>query len=269
MIKAAQMARLLSTKSLRRKLYYILVRIATSCLCARSKLFRKLKFPAKVFMGEKDEKTWKLYGGGYRLNSFLPCNKKLGKYFTKGLQAGVLATALITGLTGCPSPTGNTAIEDDGHGTGDEGGILTAFPDYYVTGDYLGQCFIETDADGANHELITKRFDSAFTNAQKYMKQEVAKLQKDLHDKVTPDQIESNDFYKALDIALEKSTNNQQYIGDNVKNNSENFAQYFAVMEKPLKTDVETYMKYKCSYYQLSHAAYNRSLGGGCQYLLR
>ncbi len=197
--------------------------------------------------------------------------KKLGKYFTKGLQAGVLATALITGLTGCPSPTGNTAIEDDWHDTGDDtnkdkdkdkGDITTAFPDYYVTGDYLGQRFIETDADGANHELITKRFDSAFTNAKKYMSQKVAELQKDLHDKVTPDQIESNDFYKTLDTALKKSTNDQQYIGDNVKNNSENFAQYFAVMEKTLKTDVETYMKYKCSYYQLSHAAYNRSLGG-------
>ncbi len=275
MIKAAQMARLLSTKSLRCKLYYILVRIATSCLCARLKLFRKLKFPAKVFLGAKDDKTWKWYGGGYRLNSFLPCNKKLGKYFTKGLQAGVLATALITGLTGCPSPTGNTAIEDDWHDTGDDtnkdkdkdkGDITTAFPDYYVTGDYLGQRFIETDADGANHELITKRFDSAFTNAKKYMSQKVAELQKDLHDKVTPDQIESNDFYKTLDAALKKSTNDQQYIGDNVKNNSENFAQYFAVMGKPLLEDhitVEEYNRYKLSYYQLSHAAYNRSLGGG------
>lgn len=227
-------------------------------------------------MGEKDEKTWELYGGGYRLNSFLPCNKKLGKYFTKGLQAGVLATALITGTVGCGNTAsgGNeidnpyTPIPDDQNKDQEQGGN-EQFPDCYVTGDYLGQCFIETNADGGNHEYITKRFDSAFADAQKYLNQKVANLQKDLHDKVTPDQIANNEFYKALDTALKNSTNDQKYIGDNVKNNSENFAQYFALMEKPLKTDVETYMKYKCSYYQLSHVAYNRSLGGGCQLLLQ
>lgn len=39
--------------------------------------------------------------------------KKLGKYFTKGLQAGVLATALMMGTAGCGNNAGGSTVEEE------------------------------------------------------------------------------------------------------------------------------------------------------------
>ncbi|MCH5282224.1 MAG: hypothetical protein J1E59_01045 [Treponema sp.] len=181
--------------------------------------------------------------------------KKLGKYFTKGLQAGVLATALIAGNVSCSNSSGGSTVEypivtpptlpkDDTEST---------WPSYYINKDFGGQQFVDYNLD-ANTFNKTK-FDDSYKVAREFMATKVKELSNDIAGQTYIP------MYEKIDAAL-KAMNKGNNIADNITNNYEALATVFADFEKNQLTnysEAEIY-DYKTSYYKLADEAYNESL---------
>lgn len=181
--------------------------------------------------------------------------KKLGKYFTKGLQAGVLATALIAGNVSCSNAAGGDNIEFNGGNGGNlgDGTQTSTWPSYYINTELGGQRFVDYNLD-ANTFNKTK-FDDSYTIAREFMATKVKELSNDIAGQTYIP------MYRKIDAAL-KTMNNGNNIADNITNNYEALATVFADFEKnQFKNYNEAKIyDYKTSYYKLADEAYNQSL---------
>ena len=210
--------------------------------------------------------------------------KKLGKYFTKGLQAGVLASALIAGNVSCSQPAGgdtytpNYPIIDGGN----QGGTTTPpvdptkptepttpttptkpgdeneqkYPDYYIDEDFGGQQFVNINERwheyyGVSQSERNKNFDDRYNMAKEFLGDKVTELQNDL--KVN----KNSDLYDTINTALQ-NYNSKRDIYDNIKNNWTALAPVFAGWEKDFNDN--KFFSYRNDYYQLAIGAYNQSI---------
>ena len=173
--------------------------------------------------------------------------KKLGKYFTKGLQAGVLATALIAGNVSCSNSAGGDSIEFNGGNGGNlgDGTQTSTWPSYYINTELGGQRFVDYNLD-ANTFNKTK-FDDSYTIAREFMATKVKELGNDIAGQTYIP------MYRKIDAAL-KAMNNGNNIADNITNNYEALATVFADFEKnQFKNYNEAKIyDYKTSYYKLA-----------------
>lgn len=177
--------------------------------------------------------------------------KKLGKYFTKGLLTGVLATALMAGTAGCSQPAGGNVIEKDGSGNGGNG--QNTQPTYYINEEFGGQRFVESNADWTSYDINQDtEFETRYTNAKTFMNQKVNALNQDL-------QYESSTLGKKIKTMLNNFNKNQN-IADNIDANNYAIAQVFAEFEKNLSTTTKL-NRYRATYHLLAANAYNESMG--------
>lgn len=180
--------------------------------------------------------------------------KKLGKYFTKGLQAGVLATALIAGNVSCSNSAGGSTVENPiVTPTPPKDNTESTWPSYYINTEFGGQRFVDYNLD-ANTFNKTK-FDDSYTIAREFMATKVKELSNDIAGQTYIP------MYRKIDAAL-KAMNNGNNIADNITNNYEALATVFADFEKNQfknYNEAEIY-DYKTSYYKLADEAYNQSL---------
>ncbi len=187
--------------------------------------------------------------------------KKLGKYFTKGLQAGVLATALVTGMTGCPTPSSsNGGYEiDDNHGNNNnEQGNEWQQPAFYIDEELGGQVFVDPNQQWGNKNIftVTGYYEDSYKNAQQFMTTKVDELKKAIVGQT------SISLYQEIDEALKKM-NQGDNIRNNVIGNYTALATVFADINNNrsnFANDSKKYSDYKCSYYKLAHHAYNQAL---------
>jgi len=217
----------------------------------------------------------KYTGGGYRLNSFLPRNKKLGKYFTKGLQAGVLATALMLGTAGCGNNAGGSTVEEEytptPTPTPTRPGECTGDHFQYKYEELGGVQFVGDNEDWDRTYIdIDETFDNHYDKAMQFMYQKIADLQQDLNKVDT-----NNPLYKLIDIALKKDpAKDEEYteghITTVINNNYENLAPVFAHFQKQYLNgngnpyDQVAGMKYNrfnACYHLLAKEAFNKSIG--------
>ncbi len=217
----------------------------------------------------------KYTGGGYRLNSFLPRNKKLGKYFTKGLQAGVLATALMLGTAGCGNNAGGSTVEEEytptPTPTPTRPGECTGDHFQYEYEELGGVQFVGGNEDWDRTYIdIDETFDNHYDKAMQFMYKKIANLQKDLNKVDT----ENNPLYKLIGTALKKDpAQDEQYeptISTVINNNYENLAPIFAHFQKQYLNeqgnsyDNDAKIKYNCfqaCYHLLAREAFNKSIG--------
>lgn len=195
--------------------------------------------------------------------------KKLGKYFTKGLQAGVLATAVIAGVA-CKQPTGGNNEKDepiivgpvnpDDKENGGSGNTQpeTGYPAYYIDEEFAGQRFVPSDFRGwyfDEQDVKDQDFKQRYQEAKKFMDDKVAELGKMVAGQ------QGNPLYKEIDTAL-KQFNQQEKKGgitDYVGGYYKTLAPVFARMDQ--QVDDETFFRYDASYMKLAHYAYNNALG--------
>lgn len=180
--------------------------------------------------------------------------KKLGKYFTKGLQAGVLATALIAGNVSCSNSAGGDSTTIDGNfNQGGNGDQTSKWPSYYINKDFGGQQFVDYNLDADTFNKT--KFDDSYKVAREFMATKVKELSNDIAEQTYIP------MYRKIDAAL-KAMNNGNNIADNITNNYEALATVFADFEKnQLKNYSEAKIyDYKTSYYKLADEAYNQSL---------
>lgn len=189
--------------------------------------------------------------------------KKLGKYFTKGLQAGVLATALVTAV-GCSQPSGggNDDYEIDDPIIRPDDPIVKPgqeYPDFYINEEFGGQKFVGSYVDWGYDEQNFKNieFTNRYADAQKFINAKVAELNQMIEDQ------DMVGLYKDIDMALKKYNQNAN-IGDNIYGNYEALAPVFYQMQESLPDDNNNAMFYgfNACYFKLAADAYNNSLGG-------
>lgn len=211
--------------------------------------------------------------------------KKLGKYFTKGLQAGVLATAVIAGVA-CKQPTGGNNEKDepiivgpvnpDDKENGGSGNTQpeTGYPAYYIDEEFAGQRFVASDFRGwyfDEQDVKDQEFKQRYQEAKKFMDDKTAELGKMVAGQ------QSNPLYKEIDTVLKKFNQERNElpngtvftggIGYNVVGNYSALAPVFArfnqvFIERGEATDdYRDYYRYDASYMKLAHYAYNNSLG--------
>lgn len=183
--------------------------------------------------------------------------KKLGKYFTKGLQAGVLATALIAGNASCSQPSGDSGYEIDDN-QGQQGGNQQnqgQQPAYYIDEALGGQRFAEEGAIWQSNKG-PQQFSSHYADAKKFIAGKVTELSAMIKGQT------SNDLYRAINQALVQYNNNLA-IDKNITNNYNALAPIFARFEKTttIDTDDTKLFQYRTSYQVLAAKAYNESLG--------
>lgn len=178
---------------------------------------------------------------------------KLGNYFTKGLQAGVLATALIAGNVSCSQPSGGSEI--DGPTPPDEPTVTSwGYNDNNFSGfngfvEY-GKHYYDSTAD------FTTDYNAATTN----MGNELTELNK----LIAEQSGKYNYNYDAITKQL--STYN---TGNNISERIENNYKAVGPVINQLLTKVndDVYNKYYVYYYALAHEAYKKSLSNNSQSL--
>lgn len=186
--------------------------------------------------------------------------KKLGKYFTKGLQAGVLATALIAGNVSCSQPAGGNDTEFTGGNGGNGGNQQNGWqqPAYMnITEEFGGQRFVESNADwfyDTQNDKNTK-FTARYNDANQYIDGKVDELQKLWQETNTGSPL-SDQINTALN-----NFNNGTSINENIENNYGALIPVFATMEETFLSDAQTFHAFNASYHKLAAYAYNQSLG--------
>ncbi|MBD5440246.1 MAG: hypothetical protein HDR33_04410 [Treponema sp.] len=190
--------------------------------------------------------------------------KKLGKYFTKGLQAGVLATALIAGNVSCSQPAGGNDTEFTGGngGNGDQGDKEQETgwrqPAYMnVTEEFGGQRFVEEKTNWLNDKQGYTKFTAHCDDANQYIDGKVAELQ-ELWQETNTGSVLSDQINTALN-----NFNNGTSIDEKINNNYTALAPVLVTIENDLLNDTVDYYRYKTSYQKLAANAYNKSLGHG------
>ena len=191
--------------------------------------------------------------------------KKLDKYFTKGLLAGVLATALIAGNVSCSQPAGGNDTEFTG-GNGGNGGNNdneqeTGWkqPAYMnVTEEFGGQRFVEEKTNWLYDNQGYTKFTAHCDDANQYIDGKVAELQK-LWQETNTGSVLSDQINTALN-----NFNNGTSIDEKIDNNYNALATIFVNIEDNLSTSSSRdYHSFKASYHKLAANAYNKSLGHG------
>lgn len=187
--------------------------------------------------------------------------KRADKYFTKGLQAGVLATALIVGTAGCSNAAGGNEIDGGKPPVGPTTDICGLVhkdfqhPAYmYDTGDFGGQRFVESNANWFDDNQTDKnaKFTEHYDDADQYIDCKVAKLQTLLQENT------GSDLFNPINAALE-NFNNGTSISQKIDNNYNVLAPIFAAMSDQLNdTD---FNRFNVSYYKLAADAFNQSIG--------
>ena len=183
--------------------------------------------------------------------------KKLGKYFTKGLQAGVLATALIAGNVSCSNAAGGDSADDTFvtpptppiPPKGDE----STWPDYYINTEFGGQRFTELTAKLSADNNRDASFNNYYTNAKKFMDAKVNELA-DL-----ANQSDIGSFYSEIQTLLQNYSK-----ADTIKTNIEKNYTALAPIFKAMRNNLGSTQDRDCfsvSYYKLAADAFNQSLG--------
>lgn len=187
--------------------------------------------------------------------------KKLGKYFTKGLQAGVLATALIAGNVSCSQPAGGNDTEFTGGngGNGDQGDKEPETgwkqPAYMnVTEEFGGQRFVAENAYWLRKDTRDDLFADANADANQYIDGKVTELQK-LWQETNTGSVLSDQINTALN-----NFNNGTSINENIENNYDALAPIFASMTKTMKSVSGSIHPFNATYHKLAAYAYNQSL---------
>lgn len=179
-------------------------------------------------------------------------NKKLGKYFTKGLQAGVLATALIAGNVSCSNAAGGNSTEFDGNSGGQTGYTKPDYMNVDVT--FGGQRFIEENGCFNKNPNKGANFNTYYTNAKAFMTNEVTSL------KNLVASSNSGSTLSGQITTLLQNYNQSSSITDNIDQNYTALTPVFKAMRNSL-TDDEDYNRFNISYWKLAADAYNQSLG--------
>lgn len=185
--------------------------------------------------------------------------KKLGKYFTKGLQAGVLATTLIAGNVSCSNSVGGSTVEypivtpptlpkDDTEST---------WPSYYINKDFGGQQFVEKDANWYNSSNGNQEFTAHYNTANEFINKKVKELQKLWQEKNTGSTLSNQ-----INITL-NSFNKGSTIAAQINNNYNALAPVFGIMTDNLLDNAENidFNRFNVSYYKLAADAFNQSVG--------
>ena len=200
--------------------------------------------------------------------------KKLGKYFTKGLLTGVLATALMAGTAGCSQPAGGNGDSDDQYEkTGPHQFVAVAdicgeehkckvngctehgytHPAYMnVKGDFGGQRFVESDADWYSDNT---KFTERYKDANKYIDCKVAELQKLWEDENTYSPLSTQ-----IGTAL-KNFDKGVSLNQRITSHYDALAPVFASMAKTMKNVNGSIHPFNATYHKLAARAYNQSLG--------
>ena len=184
--------------------------------------------------------------------------KKLGKYFTKGLLTGVLATALMAGTAGCIQPAGGNGTEFNGGNGGEQTETGWTKPSYMnISAEFEGQQFLKLDngVRWANDQNRDTNFDTSYKNAQDFLKNKLAELQKTVNTSKTGSL--TNEINTLLN-----NYNTGTNISATIDNNFTALAPVMSKMENTLLNNNEDdFNKYRVSYYKLAHNAYQNSLG--------
>ena len=178
--------------------------------------------------------------------------KKLGKYFTKGLQAGVLATALIAGNVSCSNSAGGDNSEFNGGYVGD-GDQTSKWPSYYINTEFGGQRFTELTAKLYVDNNRDASFDKYYTNAKKFMNAKVDELANLVNNS------DIGPFYGQIQTLLQ-GYSKADTIKDNIEKNYTALAPIFKAMRNTLVNN-EDFNRFNVSYYKLAADAFNQSLG--------
>ena len=184
--------------------------------------------------------------------------KKLGKYFTKGLQAGVLATALIAGNVSCSNSAGGDNTEFNGGYVGD-GDQTSKWPSYYINTEFGGQRFVDTNEDwfDDNQDVKDEKFKKRYNNADQFINDKKEALQ-DLWSKKNNGSNLENKIYDALSNFNQGTT-----ISSQIDNNYDAVAKVFAIIDGQNMQD-STYVDYytfKAAYHKLAANAYTKAIG--------
>lgn len=123
-----------------------------------------------------------------------------------------------------------------------------------VTGDFEGQCFIESDADWYYDNDRNTKFTNHYNDANQYIDCKVAELNKLLQKKDTGSALSNQ-----ISIAL-NNFNNKTTISQNIDNNYNVLAPIFKAMRNSLTANVD-YNRFNVSYWQLAGDAYKNSFG--------
>ena len=183
--------------------------------------------------------------------------KKLGKYFTKGLQAGVLATALIAGNVSCSNSAGGDSIDFNGGYVSDDD-QTSKWPSYYINTEFGGQRFVETNAAWYNNPAnADQEFTTHYNKANEFINKKVEELQELWQEKNTGSTL-SKQINKALNSFNQGST-----IAAQINNNYNALAPVFDIMTDNLLDNAENidFNRFNVSYYKLAADAFNQSVG--------
>lgn len=196
--------------------------------------------------------------------------EKLGKYFTKGLQAGVLATALMMGTAGCGNNAGGSTVEEEYHPTPDKDHTqeetktlkdMTAdeIRAQYNISDYSGIAFAPDNIDFARTDDQAKG-PQLYNDAKIIMDKMVAELQNDLDNEY------ENEYIALMKQNLANSRNQNAtttYVGSDVKNNYLAYANIVAPLQNTFLTNnkEQDFNAFTACYEYLAVDAYKKSLG--------
>lgn len=178
--------------------------------------------------------------------------KKLGKYFTKGLQVGFLATAFIAGNVSCSNAAGGDSIEFNGGYVGD-GDQTSKWPSYYINTEFGGQRFTELTAKLYVDNNRDASFDKYYTNAKKFMNAKVDELANLVNNS------DIGPFYGQIKTLLQNYSK-ANTIKNNIENNYNALAPIFKAMRNTLVNN-EDFNRFNVSYYKLAADAFNQSVG--------
>lgn len=184
--------------------------------------------------------------------------KKLGKYFTKGLQTGVLATALIAGNVSCSNSAGGDSIEFNGGNEGNGGNLgdgtqTSNWPSYYKTEEFFGQRFTETTTELGTDPNKDANFKTYYSDAKKFMDAELTEL-----NKLVNNSNGVSTLNKQINTVLQDYSK-ASTIANNIDQNYTALASIFRVIEDSL--DSQDFHRFNLSYLKLAVDAYNQSLG--------
>lgn len=172
-----------------------------------------------------------------------------------------MATALIAGNVSCSQPAGGNGTEFTGGngGNGGNGGEQEETgwkqPAYMnVTDTFAGQRFVGGNYCFYNNPNKDANFNTYYTNAQNFMANEVADLQK------LVDSSNSNSTLSNQISTLLQNYNKSNTIANNIDQNYTALTPVFKAMRNSLTED-EDYNRFNISYWKLAADAYNQSLG--------
>ena len=183
--------------------------------------------------------------------------KKLGKYFTKGLQAGVLASALIAGNVSCSNSAGGDSIDFNGGYVSDDD-QTSKWPSYYINTEFGGQRFVNTDEDWFydSQDVKLPKFNERYNNADQFINEKVADLQKLWPGKSAGSDLE-NKIYNVLSDYFNQGTS----ISFRIHNSYNAIARIFAITDEQSINNPTEYNTFKAAYHKLAADAYTKSVG--------